>query len=42
MLQLALELDLPTKGLKYAQNAMMSAQHLMNLVSSCVTTRNHM
>ncbi|KOO27022.1 hybrid signal transduction histidine [Chrysochromulina tobinii] len=33
MLQLALELDLPPKGLKYAQNAMMSAQHLMNLVN---------
>ena len=33
MLQLALELDLPPKGLKFVQNAMMSAQHLMNLVN---------
>ena len=30
---LALELDLTPKGLKYVQNAMMSAQHLMNRVN---------
>ena len=33
MLQLALELELPARGLKFVQNAMMSAQHLMNLVN---------
>ena len=33
MLQLAMELELLPRALQYCQNAMMSAQHLMNLVN---------
>ena len=33
MLQLAMELELPPRALQFCQNAMMSAQHLMNLVN---------
>ena len=33
MPQLVLDYSMPEKALKYTQNAMMSAQHLMNLVN---------